>query len=446
MKDVNLSPWFALSPFRGILLTVYMVEITYIYMLLYQNLFISSLISLLYIFKNVMSFKNNQSKKNAKNGKKNSGNTANKPIMRGGRATPVARPPGPTVHPLIARYGKQIADPFSQSALGCRVPDAYSFPTSTYHLHGNIGLASTATGAFGALFLPCPVLSLLDMMQENGGSSCIATSGMTAMGSNPRCYQATNGATLSGLLANVRIASWGIKISNLMPELSATGKLFVTLLPTAGATVPAEDLILNTGVDNGTITHLVTGMNAAIVNSSALEAQPTCVVLSIADLLQGDVQIAGSYTAPAFFNLKSTNTSGAMASGVVLGNQVEVAPGGTVFRTMLTETTNMLGGVGIMIRGEGFPANVNTLMVEYIYHLEGTPSPTVSVTTPCPSGNGGLTVGTQQVVELAMERVSGMKSINWISRGTNFLNRIVDTGMKAARSPLGRAAIGLMGL
>jgi hypothetical protein len=357
----------------------------------------------------------------------------------------VSVPAKPAVSPLVMKFSKSLCDPFSPQSLGCRVPDSYAFPTSTYHLHGNETLTTGSEGKFGVLMLPTPNFSMIDTKIDAGVGSSIGGGGMTTFGgTGSLCYQACTTAALSAQFSTQRVVSWGIKISNLMPELSATGKLFIALVPTS-KTIPSEALLQSTSINLGTICKIVTGMPTNALFTSAIEALPTSMAVTATDLLRGDIGISGSYTSPAFFNLKNTN----QVAGVNLanfGDEFFTSTSGSVtaVATGFTDVNTMLGGVGIVIYGEGFPANTNCLQVEYIYHLEGSVGFATSAQTLVPSGNPLMPIGTQQIVEMGMSAVAGLRSVGWIAKGMTFLDNAVKTAKRAVNSPLGKIAIGLM--
>lgn len=77
------------------------------------------------------------------------------------------------------------------------------------------------------------------------------------------------------------MVSWGIKISNLQPELTATGRIIISHVP-IGDTVPAYTNLSSTAIAPGSqILTPITGMSPAVLMSSNTLELPTAIELSV---------------------------------------------------------------------------------------------------------------------------------------------------------------------
>lgn len=336
-------------------------------------------------------------------------------------------------------FSNALGSPFHPSTLGCRVPDPYSFPTSVYHVHGNIVMQSTPAGTSAAMFLPTPILSAIDVSRINTGSSAIIDgSGMMQFGASGMItYQATTTAAMAALFGSYRVVSWGIKVTNLQPELSATGRMFAALFPTA-ATIPCEALLKQSNIDAVNLCPDIVGENALQLGSSQLLAQNTGVQLAVQDLLRGDLMVAGSYTDPTFFRFKNLNPSSLYNSASVFGGETFVTNAGAA-NAYNGDPVNMSGGVAIALYAEGLPASTKCFNVEFIYHLEGPTQMGVLANTPIASVSAMMPVGTMDVVSEAVASVAGTKSMSWMKGGLNFANEL-------ASDPTLSTAIGIAGM
>lgn len=337
-------------------------------------------------------------------------------------------------------FSSSLRRPFAPSSMGTRVPDMFSFPTATYHLHGTTVLTTNSTQkTCAALFLPNPNVSMIDLNTANGYTSALTT-GMSQFATNTYVYGATTPATLSSLIDDFRVTSWGIKISNLIPELSATGRVFIYTIPAVDTVPPVE--VLNTLAMTGSVvTQQVCSYAVGTLTTSAVLNLPSCVELSFQDLLHGDIEIGGTYVSPRYFDFKASITPSSGPSGYVNADYVSatsvgaVSIGGSGDR----DPARCMGGCHIGIYVEGVPVSTPVLSVEYIYHLEGSPSLAASSNTPVPSNLTDVIVGSTHIVESAIADTAGSNAFHWIEKGADFLNKGYETATKFANSPAGQA-------
>lgn len=327
-------------------------------------------------------------------------------------------------------FFQALTDPFNPTSLGCQVPDPFPFPTETFHVHqttvlGTVGAATTA----GVLMLPNPVVSIVDLTHINNLAvplaQCVSNTSLTPFSSTfalpgSAIYGACSQANLNLNMSTYRVVSWGVKISNLQPQLSATGRFYISYLP-CGDTMPTiTDINLATGV--GIVSPMVS-MNSNSLNSSIILECPTAFEFTAADLMRGDIQLAGMYTNSNFWSFKTT--IGAANSGAnIIGDEVSVA--GTVISSSYKDLTRCNGGCGIVLFAEGLPAGVaNQIQIETIYHVEGTPNFTGGATNSSlvPSVGRTSNVGTQNNVDVAMIAASALKNtVKFLKEGAQFLN------------------------
>jgi hypothetical protein len=325
-----------------------------------------------------------------------------------------------------------LSDPFNPKSIGCTVPDPFPFPTEAYHLHQTTVMSGGSFTTFGGLFLPNPILSLIDTfgISRGGGSTVgiISTPFVQYSANDYRydLYGACSASSLSNIFSSYRVVSWGLKISNLQPELSATGRIIISHIP-IGDTVPSYvDLAGN--VLSSNIFTSICGLNYTQLLSSGTLELPTAIEITVQDLLHGDMEVSGMYTNSSFWNFKSTQTYGVNGTQVIGDEIVYTVSGGAVNSGGFKDDTRSVGGCGINIYCEGFPANSLGIQVETIYHLEG--SPIISSggnSIPVPSNTQRLVIGSTTAVEKAMSKASSIDNVfEFISKGAGFLNNNKD--------------------
>lgn len=359
---------------------------------------------------------------------------------------------------LVNKFSKALLNPFSPEAMGSRVPDLFSFPTATYHCHGTtvLGGVGFAVGTGSVMFMPNPLASMVDLRAVQGNAyaplSSSGSTSATTMGSyrsatavNSAIYGAalTNASgtsttnVLSTVLADYRVVSWGIKVSSLQAELSAVGRLIVALVP-IGDEGPGFNNLLSTQLDSQNGADWWLGAAVSTMSTSAILNLPSGFELAVQDLLHGDLEIAGTYVSPQYFNFRNTADSYNWSATRTSGDfTVQTTSAGTTNSTGNKDPLRMSGGCGIVLYWEGCPSAVPLFQVEYIYHLEGNPNISANPTACVPSNGTATLLGSTSALEAGMSAVAGMKSVQWIARGADFLN-------KAARSPLVGALAGLV--
>lgn len=349
---------------------------------------------------------------------------------------------------MATEFTRALVDPFHLDTMGARCPDMYSFPTATYHLHGNTVCVSGPSGGldpggFGVMLCPSPTISMIDLsLDAHKLNRAVSTTSMVDVGKTSggtrdfTVFGAAAEINLQLLMGSQRIVSWGIKISSSMPELTATGRLFIALVPT-GSTIPTQTLLAITQPEYGAMTEFITGMTAGYLNSSAIEGQPSAVQIPIQDLMHGTLMISGSYTNPNFFTLKNTTSNQEYNLNTYFGDLETIAKNDAAqtikqIDVSSSSLSSMTSGVAIVVRGEGFPLNTNVINIEYIYHLEGSPGVVSGSGVPVPSASEMSHIGSTAMVEQAMTSVSGERSYAWIDKGLSFLNN------STSRMPVGQ--------
>jgi len=341
---------------------------------------------------------------------------------------------------LSNKFFNALSCPFDPKNIGCTVPDPFPFATVSYHIH-QTSVISNATGfTNGAVcFLPNPVLSMLDSfgVSNVGGNvnKCVTTTPFVQYATTDYradLYGATSVASLASIFSTYRVVSWGIKISNLQPELSATGRIIISQIP-IGDTVPSYNLLSGTALSGNSLNTLF-GMPLSLLNSSSTLELPTAIELAVQDLLHGDMEISGMYTNSLFWSFKSTSTYGSNGTQVFGDEVLYNVTGGTSSSIGYKDDTRCVGGCGINIYFEGFPSGSLGFQVETIYHLEGSPVISTGINNiPVPSNKQTVVIGSTTSVEKAMSKASIIDNVyEFIGKGTSFLNDNKDTIARGA--------------
>lgn len=270
--------------------------------------------------------------------------------------------------PNTSSFASALRDPFDPKAIGCRIPDEYSYPTATYHHLSSVTLTTSASGNCSVLFLPAPLLSMVR------GTGTVTATQMVPFSSSASAYRAVNPAALSNNLENFRVVSWGIRIRNLQAPGTATGMIEVAQTPALGH-IPGYKTLEYQNVTFDYLVPLITGTVTSSGDLASLLAYPESDEYAVQELMANDLLFVGKVCSSEWTTFRNPDTSNALAAtldNVDAGNVTTAT--GLVTQSSPSDPTQSQGRTAVCIRLRGFPASINVLDVEYIAHYEGTPS------------------------------------------------------------------------
>ncbi len=332
---------------------------------------------------------------------------------------------GPTT-PDLRQFQLALRDPFHPNAFGARVVDSYSIPTATYHLRANVLCTSSAAGNFCGVILPSPCLSFI-----NAGTGVtlgsVSGSTMSAFGANGTVSYVVSPATMATHLSEYRVVAWGFRVIAKDTAFASKGKFYIAPVPTTN-NAPSWNTFATVTGTQAAIGEYTIGMDADYVYN-AIVGMPGVRIFSMQDLLRGEVQASGVPCDATFYTFKGTtdrsqtpwNTGQVLADEGVFNNTtglVNATAGGR------KDIASLRGGRAFLIVATGMPASGQEFDIEIIYHLEGTPNMTgtVSATALIPSSTR-TTNGASWLVE---------KAISVAARAGNVVKFLTDPTNQAA--------------
>lgn len=283
-----------------------------------------------------------------------------------------------------------LNDPFSADSRGARVPDLYSFPTLTYRLQTSV-LLGTGSTAFGAVFTPNPFVAMWDtnVLTGVGLASISASGGMRPFTSSPGVYACCTPGQLGALATEFRVVGGGIKIRNLIPELTATGRIYVAVVPVASGGVPNYNALDSYAANAGVYSKIFNRMglpSPAGCSSASLQMLPVSKDFTVGEIVgANELEVNFSIYSPEFFKFKTVTFSAQYDAALVSEfDDVLVSAAGAVNMTSSgnKENTQIDGGSALVLWCEGFPGGASPqIEVDYVLHLEGIPLITTAGTT-----------------------------------------------------------------
>ncbi len=279
------------------------------------------------------------------------------------------------------QYKLALLNPFSEKALGCRVPDEYFSPTATLALREVVTLANTTSGTFDCIFLPSAIVPAVSTR------GCI-TNGATlswASGATNTSYGAiiNDSTALYGKVTNHRIVSWGLRIRNTSPVTAAQGALTVALVPMKQRSRVPHNLSVGFNTSSGTGAANLTPEQWLKSVGLPYTGTGASAVVDVASLLDFPyhARYQGAQLAEQTFEIHPKICD---ATGRSFRNSTDnyygfdINPESSVAYIQPGDASYILcdgwTAVAVGYSGGSSVQGTNTFEVEMIYHLEGSPN------------------------------------------------------------------------
>jgi len=274
----------------------------------------------------------------------------------------------------LARYEAALCDPFSETAVGARVPDMYSAPTATYHSRGTITISANASGVASLLLTANPLYSTVDMT-----SGTVTSSTQNVVGLSTGIYSAATQGVLAGQLSTCRVVGCGYRIKNLIPPATATGRVIMCTSPIAGD-APGWIGAVGTGVSTSSMCLRLSGVLVGTMGATAVTGLPSSILscteseeCTVQDIIATAVQVCLKPTAPSAFEFHQTSTSVVVLGTITSGSTSMDTAAGALLANDNLNVVNYQGWECLMLRIEGLPVSTIVGEIEYVFHFEGTP-------------------------------------------------------------------------
>jgi hypothetical protein len=323
------------------------------------------------------------------------------------------------------QYVTAVTNPFHPSAEGVRVPDYYAFDTATYKLKGTISVVApslTTTGSF-ALF-PHPFLSYADIQSLNGGVSTTSTISMLQFTGNTALWGACAPNTFSGILSDYRVVACGWKLRVQIPQQLRTGRLIIAPIP-LNRDLPGYSVLNGITALPANLARLFGGVPPSVAVSSAILELPGSYEISFPDMDKGDIMLCTRPITSASTAFHTPIIGGGYSTSQSVGDvSLDTNATGTINNLDFADVMDMSGFAGFLVHFEGVPSATQPILdIEYIYHLEGTPSISVvasnSAVLPVPSGYKPKEASSSSIYNKALDIITNMPWERFIDAATS---------------------------
>jgi len=332
---------------------------------------------------------------------------------------------------VYARYQAALRNPFSDFAYGCRVPDQYSVPTSTFHLRARATLQFDS-GAGSVMFTASPFSAMMS-------TSTVLTSsfGATTAISGAIVHSMSTISELRNCLSSYRVVSYGIKLTNLTPALSAAGYVegyetagnqYPPMWPCFDATTSINQYASHMSNDNGSYSAGFTGVSN----------KPGAAYINVQGMMNNELLLTPRICSAQAFSFRTTSRLPGVTSSTfeVISGEIGANTGSVIALSSeaFMEQTSDGWNTIILNVGGGPSAGAMKFGVEIIYHLEGTPTQS-SATQPIASAGVGTLIGSRSRVDDIVANVSGSPYYQFIKDAFNFGANSLST---IAQTPVGQ--------
>jgi len=335
----------------------------------------------------------------------------------------------------VETFATALVHPFNPEAVGCKVPDLFSFPTTAYHTRATFtmgGTSTNTTGNFGFVAMPSPYATLFDI--STSGQCVITKGGAVRFPNLTNVYGLSLESQMASVCTDWRMVGGGIRIRNLQAPISAQGRIYVAVVPVTDGLPP--QLYLNSGTTSGVPNS--TGLDAiyancglptaALMNSSAIQNLPLANDYVVSSLVAGDeIDINFPVFHPHFYTFKCgasdyryNSTSNQGDWGLTATSSLSSNPG-------IRDNMSIQGSAAIVVYCEGFPTTQSSFLeLDIIQHFECTPVVATSSSSgiqPTPASLPAVQEGSSALVEKVLS----------ISNRPNNILKEVQSGLAAAR-------------
>jgi len=265
-------------------------------------------------------------------------------------------------------YEKALLAANSPEGLGARVPDMNNTPTTTYHLHGQFVVDTAATDASFAITAN-PFEALCDFSGQGFSSDSLVP-----YGASPNIYGVVTLGALENVMASCRVVSAEYVITSNSPVTEATGWVDSAMLPITG-TFPNGSVLSAVETDPVNWFQLVSGVQGAGFGDAVLSI-PGAIRTTVMALSTNSLHLAFRPCTPDAFVFHNTSADQNL-NGVnfyTVGDQnISGGVGASSQNFGATDPFNYKGFPACLVSMSGMNATTQTMVVEYTFHLEGSP-------------------------------------------------------------------------
>lgn len=277
------------------------------------------------------------------------------------------------------RYETGLLNPFSEAAIGARVPDEFYSPTSTASLREYITLTNDVSGNGDIVLLPNvynPAFSTRGTI-ANGGSLVMRSGATITKG---QINNATN--TLYSKLTNYRIVNWGIRIRNTSSITNSQGVITIALFDIPDNYIVPMNAPIGGQTANGanwstsTMSEYLKGLGlptdattSTLLDVSSLLDYPCHMRAQAVQIAEKTFEVLPKLTSPSSRNFRLSQDS---VWGTDINGQTSVAfiqPGNASYLRCDGWT-----GIAIGFAGGTATAGTQSFDIEVVYNIEGNPN------------------------------------------------------------------------
>jgi hypothetical protein len=284
----------------------------------------------------------------------------------------------------LEMFREAIVRPFSERAIGARMPDSFAVPTVPSRFEARFTLTSDDEGNCGGVFLPCLHLTWLAL---NG----TLTGSLTQIPANGSFLAAMlNYTGVSSRYTSFRVVAVGFEVLNIQPPTTATGRVVLATVPMNGP-IPGPQCIGNVSaitpqsiMYNGAGWDPITGWSTvAPYVPSSIESLPTSAQYTMQELMTRPVQASiRPNNMDAFDFITAGNPYTDPPGPIPIGGGAHFGLGTTLSGSVgaaplaydhPSQINAARGWNALLLNATGLTPDVPCLECRIVFHLEGFP-------------------------------------------------------------------------
>jgi hypothetical protein len=326
---------------------------------------------------------NNNKKKNNNSKKESAFTTPNKPPkqlnLNAVGLTPDAN-----------KYKQGLLNPFSDAAIGARLPDQYFAPTVTYAVREFLTVKVEANGEFDIVICPNPIYVAYSTRNSITNGSTMTMKDSTTYANAQYVNSLTS---LASKVSNYRIVNWGIRVRQTQSINTTQGTLTAALfvpkdglyhptIGTSGAPVGNQSLASGNWNTSTIGTYLLaaglpaTGSGTSgKIDIGSLVDFPYHMRASCVNCAENTYEIAPKLVSPTSQHFRGSYDT-VFGTDITGQNSVAFVQPGDASYVLVDGWTN------IVLSGSGLAANsAGAVDIEVVYNIEGNPQLVLSGTS-----------------------------------------------------------------
>lgn len=278
--------------------------------------------------------------------------------------------------PDTKRYAVGLSNPFSDSAIGARIPDQYYAPTATLAFRDFVSLANNVSGQADVVFLPSIMCSAFSSRGSiTNGANIVYRDGTNV---NSACVR-NNATDIYAKITSHRIVNWGIRIRNTSALTASQGIVTIALFNIPDSSIVPHSFTVGGQLGSSSsstastqaqyLTAIGLPINGTLLDIPSLVDLPAHMRVQATQLAERTIQVTPKLISPRAQEFRLSQDSQYGTDIVQQTSLSFIQPGSSSYIRCDGWT-----GIAIGYTGGSGSSGTNTFDIELVYNVEGSPN------------------------------------------------------------------------